>query len=189
MPVRTAFLPLDAARHGILATFGLVLGASLLLTLSAKIQVPFWPVPMTLQTGVVLLLAMLMGPRLAVAAVLLYLAQGATGLPVFAGTPGKGVGLAYMMGPTGGYMAGWLLAAAFLGWFAERWQAPLLLFLAALVAVALNYAPGLLWLAQFTGWDHVLALGAMPFLLGDAVKAALAVALAVAVRGAWLRRT
>ncbi|TVQ34691.1 MAG: biotin transporter BioY [Geminicoccaceae bacterium] len=188
MDTSSRFLPLEAARHRTLMSFGLVIGGSLLLTLSAKLQVPFWPVPMTLQTGVVLLFAILMGPRLALATIGLYLAQGAAGLPVFAGTPEKGLGLAYMMGPTGGYMVGWLLAAAFLGWAAQHLRRAMLLFGAALLAVALNYTPGIIWLAQFTGWENAFALGAVPFILGDVVKAALAVALALAVRGAVTRQ-
>jgi biotin transport system substrate-specific component len=109
------------------------------------------------------------------------------GLPVFAGTPEKGLGLAYLMGPTGGYLVGMLFAAAFLGWVAERSKTALVLVPAALVAVALNYAPGLVWLSQFTGWENVVAFGALPFILGDVVKAGLAVALALAVRGALTR--
>jgi len=93
----------------------LVLGASLLLTLSAKIQVPFWPVPMTMQSYMVLVLGMALGPRLGPAAVAVYLAQGAIGLPVFAGTPEKGIGLAYMAGPTGGYLLGFFVAAVITG--------------------------------------------------------------------------
>jgi biotin transport system substrate-specific component len=89
---------------------------SILLTISAKIQVPFWPVPMTMQTLVVLVLGVAYGWRLAGATVLLYLAQGALSLPVFAG----GGGLAYMSGPTGGYLVGFLLAAVAVGWLAER---------------------------------------------------------------------
>jgi biotin transport system substrate-specific component len=159
----------------------LVVLGSLLLTASAKIQVPFWPVPMTLQTGVVLFLALVMGPRLALATVALYLAQGAMGLPVFAGTPVKGIGLAYMMGPTGGYMLGWLLAAAFVGWAAGRWRAPLALFAICLGGVALNYLPGIAWLATFTGLEGAVAMGAAPFILGDVVKSGLAVSLALAL--------
>ena len=165
----------------------LVVVGSLLLWASAKIHVPFWPVPMTLQTGAVMLLALVMGPRLAIAAIALYMAQGAMGLPVFSGTPERGIGLAYMMGPTAGYMVGWFLAAAFLGWVATRSRHGLVLFAAALVAIVLNYAPGLAWLSVFTGWDQVIALGAAPFILGDVVKAALAVSIAAAM-GVALRR-
>jgi biotin transport system substrate-specific component len=180
------YLPLPAralsspASRIVTQAFLVVLG-TLLLTVSAKTQVPFWPVPMTLQTGVVLFLALVMGPRLALATVVLYMAEGAMGLPVFAGTPAKGIGLAYMMGPTGGYMIGWLFAAAFVGWAAGRWRGPLALFAICLVGVALNYAPGIAWLATFTGIESAFALGAAPFILGDVVKAALAVSLALAL--------
>src|SRR5690606_16484525 len=98
----------------------LAVGGSLLLTLSAKINVPFYPVPMTMQTFAVLLIGAAFGWRLGTATVLLYLAQGAAGLPVFAGTPEKGIGLLYLMGPTGGYLVGFAVAAAVVGWLAER---------------------------------------------------------------------
>src|SRR5947209_549651 len=91
-------------RFAVLAGLG-----SLALTLSAKLQVPFYPVPMTMQSLVVLLIGLGFGWRLGTATVLLYLAEGLAGLPVFAGTPEKGIGLAYMMGPTGGYLAGFVL--------------------------------------------------------------------------------
>src|SRR5882724_2427393 len=96
-----------------------VLGVCVL-TLSAKIQVPFWPVPMTLQTLAVLMLAMGYGARLGAATVVAYLIAGAAGLPVFAGTPERGIGLAYMMGPTGGFLVGFVLAAWLAGVLAER---------------------------------------------------------------------
>jgi biotin transport system substrate-specific component len=161
-----------------------VLG-TLLLTLSAKIKVPFWPVPMTMQPFVVLGLGLVLGSRLAVAAVLLYLAEGAVGLPVFADTPEKGIGIAYMMGPTGGYLVGHLLAAAFTGWLADRhWDRKIgTAFLAALGGLALIYIPGILWLGTVIGWSKpVLALGFWPFVLGDLTKAAI---IALAVPAAW----
>src|SRR5690349_15200312 len=98
----------------------LALAGSLLLTASAKAQVPMWPVPMTMQSFVVLVIGMAYGARLAGATVALYLLEGALGLPVFAGTPEKGIGLAYMAGPTGGYLAGFAVAAVAMGWLAER---------------------------------------------------------------------
>ena len=161
------------------------LAGSLLLTLSAKVQVPFWPVPMTMQTFVVIGLGLALGPRLGLAAVALYLAQGAAGLPVFAGTPEKGIGLAYMAGPTGGYLAGYLLAAFVAGHLAMKgWdRTPLAAFAAALVAGALIYLPGLAWLGAMIGWDKpVLAFGLWPFVYGDILKAALA---AAAFPAAW----
>ncbi len=103
--------------HALLRGLVLAVAGTALLTVSAKIQIPFYPVPMTMQTFVVLALGMAYGWRLGGATLLLYLAEGATGLPVFAGTPEKGIGLAYMLGGTGGYLAGFVLAAArFVGW-------------------------------------------------------------------------
>jgi biotin transport system substrate-specific component len=158
----------------------LVLLGSALLIVSAKVQVPFYPVPMTLQTLVVLLLGLALGWRLAFATVLLYLAQGAIGLPVFAGTPEKGIGLAYMLGPTGGYLVGFALAAAVTGWIAGHRRDFLALVAAALAGTATIWICGLLWLATLVGFQQAIALGLVPFLLGDLVKAALAVALGIA---------
>lgn len=162
-----------------------VIAGSLLLTLSAKVQVPFYPVPMTMQTLVVIGLGLALGPVRGAAAVLLYLAQGAIGLPVFAGTPEKGIGLAYMVGPTGGYLLGYLFAALLAGWLAERgWDRnPFSAMAAALLAAAVIYMPGLLWLGSVVGFDKpVLAFGLYPFIPGDIVKAALA---AIAFPAAW----
>ena len=150
---------------------------SLLLWASAKVQVPFYPIPMTLQTFAVLAIGMAFGWRLAGATLLLYLTQGAMGLPVFAGTPEKGIGLAYMVGPTGGYLLGFVFAAVACGWLAERgWDRNVLpTALAMLIGNVLIYVPGLLWLGSIVGWDKpVLEWGLTPFLLGDAAKLALA---------------
>ena len=154
----------------------LVVTGTALIWLSAKIQVPFWPVPMTLQVLAVLGLAAAMGWRLGTSTVALYLAEGAAGLPVFAGTPEKGLGLSYMMGPTGGYLLGFLLAALFVGYWAERGltKRPLALFFIMLAGLALIYAPGLLWLAQFTGLEKSITLGFTPFILSDLLKIAIA---------------
>ncbi len=168
-------LPLKAA---------LVVGGSLLLWLSAKVQVPFWPVPMTLQVMALFAIAATFGLRLGLATVALYVMEGALGLPVFAGTPEKGIGLAYMMGPTGGYIVGFLLMAAVVGWLADRsWSRhPLKLFIAGLIGLALVYLPGLAWLAQFVGTDKALTFGFWPFILGDLVKLAV---VALAIPAAW----
>ena len=157
-------------------TLFLVLAGSLLLTLSAKVQVPFYPVPMTLQTLVVLLIGVAFGWRMGVATVLAYLAQGAMGLPVFAGTPEKGLGLLYMAGPTGGYLVGFALAAATTGWLAERGLDRSMIGTAiAMVAGNLAiYACGLVWLSTFVGMDKAVTFGMAPFLFGDLVKIALA---------------
>ena len=164
----------------IVSVMALALVGSLLLTLSAKVQVPFYPVPMTLQTFALMAIVAAFGLRAGVATVLLYLAEGAAGLPVFTGTPEKGIGLAYMAGPTGGYLAGFVVAALIVGLAVERgWGSnPFKLFAAMVVADAAIFALGLLWLGTLIGWDKpVFALGAAPFILGDLVKIALAAAL------------
>ncbi|MGF1594973.1 MAG: biotin transporter BioY [Kiloniellaceae bacterium] len=162
------------ARNTLLAVAG-----SLLLWASAKVQVPFYPVPITMTTFAVLAIGMAYGWRLGAATILLYLAEGAMGLPVFAGTPEKGIGLAYMAGPTGGYLLGYVLAAAACGWLAERgWDRNVATAaLAMLVGNALIYAPGLLWLGTLFGWDKpILEWGLIPFITGDLLKLALVAA-------------
>jgi len=157
-----------------------VLVGSLLLTASAKLSIPFFPVPMTLQTLVVLCLGMVLGPRLGAAAVLAYLAQGAMGLPVFAGTPEKGIGIAYMLQHTGGYLIGFVVAAFVVGLLAQRrWDRSMVTTVAAmLIGNAIIYAFGLFWLGSLIGWDKpVIALGMTPYLLGDFAKILIAAAL------------
>jgi biotin transport system substrate-specific component len=159
-----------AVRAIVLALIG-----TALLTLSAKIQVPFWPVPMTMQTFVVLVLGMAYGWRLAGATVLLYLAQGALGLPVFA----AGGGIAYFAGPTAGYLVGFLLAAVAVGWLAEHgWDRSVLRTLAAmLIGTVIIFACGIAWLSTLIGLPQAISAGLVPFLLGEAVKSALATAI------------
>ena len=157
----------------------MVLGSALL-TLSAKVSIPFYPVPMTLQTLVVLALGLAYGWRLGVATVALYLLEGALGLPVFTGTPDKGLGLAYMLGGTGGYLMGFLPAVAIAGWLGERgWdRSPWTTAAAMLLGNAAIYVPGLLWLGALYGWDKpIFAWGFAPFWLGDVFKIALAMGL------------
>ena len=156
----------------------LAFAGSLLLTLSAKVQIPFWPVPMTMQTFVVLVLGAAYGPRLGMATMLLYLAEGAMGLPVFAGTPEKGLGIAYMMGPTGGYLAGFVLAVGFTGWLAERgWDRNVA---GVLIAMSLGHLVilgiGVLWLAQLIGWEKAWLFGLAPFWAATILKTLLAAA-------------
>ncbi len=175
----------SAAANRLLRAIVLALAGTALLTLSAKVQIPFYPVPMTMQTFVVLVIGMAYGWRLAAATLLLYLAQGAAGLPVFAGTPEKGLGLAYMLGATGGYLLGFVLAAAVCGWLAERgWDRRVATTaLAMLLGNVLIYLPGLLWLGGLFGWDKpILEWGLLPFLFGDLAKLALA---ALALPLAW----
>lgn len=166
-----------APRARLIRQIALVAAGSALLTLSAKLSVPFFPVPMTFQSLVVLLIGAAFGPRLAAVTLATYLAQGAAGLPVFAGTPEKGIGLAYMAGPTGGFLLGFVLAAITVGWLTERgagrrlWTAGLAM-LAGTVAV---YVPGLLWLGAAVGWDKpVLEWGLYPFVYGDVLKLVIA---------------
>ena len=168
----------------------LAVAGTALLTVAAKIQVPFYPVPMTLQTFVVLALGMAYGWRLGAVTLLLYMAEGALGLPVFAGTPEKGIGLAYMMGGTGGYLIGFVLAAAACGWLAERgWDRGVVRTATAMaIGNAIIYIPGLLWLGGLFGWDKpILTWGLTPFLLGDLTKLALAAAL-LPLAWKWLGR-
>ena len=118
-PLVGRFIP-DEGASRLVALAGFAILGSLILWASAKISVPFWPVPMTLQTGAVALIGAAYGWRLGLATVLLYLAEGALGLPVFEGTPAKGIGVAYMLGTTGGYLVGFAVAAAVIGWLAEH---------------------------------------------------------------------
>ena len=154
----------------------LAVAGSLLITLAAKIQVPFWPVPMTMQTFVILVIAMAYGPKLGVATLLLYLAEGAAGLPVFSGTPEKGIGLAYMAGPTGGYLFGFVAATGLLGFLNTKgWDKSFLTTLAAMVLGSIVILLcGYIWLASLIGTEKAWLYGVQPFLIGDALKIALA---------------
>lgn len=162
----------------------LAIGGTLLLALSAKTKVVLGPVDMSLQTLAVMLIAAAFGMRLGVATVLLYLAEGAAGLPVFQGTPEKGIGLAYMLGSTGGYLAGFVAMAAIVGWAADRgWDRSAARFLAAaLAAEAVMMAMGFGWLAMLIGAEKAWQFGVVPFMVPDLIKVGLAAALAPA---AW----
>jgi len=176
-----------AAYYGLLAILG-----SAAIGLAAQFQVPFYPVPMTLQTLAVLIVGGAFGARLGAATVLLYIAEGAAGIPIFAG---GAAGLAVLTGPTGGYLWGFAIAAGLVGWLAERGfdrHAGKML-IATLLGGAVLYIPGLawltLWLMQIKALDASTALqaalsgGLYPFVLGDLVKAALA---AMAFPAAWM---
>jgi biotin transport system substrate-specific component len=169
---RTLVSTLGEGPNKLLVRVALVLAGSMLLFISAKFEVPVGPVPFTMQTFVVLTLGMTLGWRLGALAVLAYLAEGAMGLPVFAQTPEKGLGLAYMAGPTGGYLLGFVLAAAATGWLAERgWDRFFLTTaLAMLIGNALIYAPGLAWLAYLIGAEQAVQFGLAPFIVGDVLK-------------------
>lgn len=157
-----------------------------LITLSAKITIPFWPVPMTMQVAAILLVAGLGGLRFGAASVGAYLALGATGLPVFAGTPEKGLGLAYMFGPTGGYLLGFWAASVLVGWASDHFGHRLGA-LSMPLGLGLIYGLGLAWLSQFVPSDKLLTLGVTPFLAGDLCKVALAALLVTAAPNALSR--
>lgn len=159
----------------------LIVAGSLLVAVAAQIEVPMWPVPVTLQTLAVLLVGGVLGSRLGALSLLAYLFEGAIGLPVFAGGGGS---LAYFAGPTTGYLLGFVVAAFVVGWFCERgWdrKAGTAVFV-MLLGTAVIYLCGLPWLAQFTGLDKVLQLGFFPFIPGDILKAIVA---AVALPVGW----
>lgn len=176
-PLLAGLVPANATPAGRLAinTFMAVLGTAILAA-SAKAHVPFYPVPMTMQPMVVLLFGAAYGWRLGGATVALYLMEGALGLPVFSGTPEKGIGLAYMAGPTGGYLVGFCFAAMVVGWLTERGFDRSLVKLAVAMTLgsATYYVLGVAWLSHLIGADKAVAFGLLPFLLGDAVKIVLA---------------
>ena len=143
---------------------------TLLLTISAKIKIPFYPIPMTMQTFIVLFLGITLGPKIGLLTISLYLFEGIVGLPVFAGTPEKGIGLVYFTGPTMGYLIGFLVAVYFSGSF--KYDKGLInTFLKLIFSVSFIYIPGLIWLGTLIGWDKpILKLGAEPFLLAELFK-------------------
>lgn len=167
----------EGTLHRYLRLAILALAGSALLAISSKIQVPMWPVLMTMQTFVVLAIGMAYGWRLGGATILLYMAEGAIGLPVFS----KGGGIVYFFEASSmGYIYGYLPAAMLVGWLAQRgWDRnPVTTALAMLFGNITLYVPGLLWLGMIVGWDKpILAWGLTPFIAGDLVKLALAAAL------------
>ena len=158
----------------------LALIGSVFLTISAKVQIPFYPVPMTMQTLVVLMIGMSYGAPLAASTVFLYLFQGAIGLPVFA----TGGGLAYMMGPTGGYLVGFFLSAILLGLLASKgwgktWQTTAV---AMILGVGVIFTIGVSWLAVFIGFEAAIINGFLPFIYADFLKIIIA---SFAMPAAW----
>ena len=154
-----------------------------MLAVSAHIQVPFWPVRLSMQTGVVLAIGLACGSRAGAAVVLAYLAEGAAGLPVFQG----GAGPAYLAGPTGGYLVGFLLAVIAVGALAERgaarhWPGTVAVLL---LGVVLIYLPGVAWLAVLFGPGKSIAFGLTPFLPAEVCKLALVVVLAPTLQRLW----
>lgn len=176
-PLVSLALPQNRAAR-LAMQFGLALAGTLLLTLSAKTKVVLGPVDMNLQTLAVLLMASAFGLRLGLATLLLYLAEGAMGLPVFQSTPEKGIGIVYMLGTTGGYLAGFVVMAAIAGWAADRGfdRNPFKLFGAFLVAEVIMMAMGFTWLSGLIGADKAWQFGVVPFIVPDIIKVALAAA-------------
>ena len=174
-----AVLPAEGTRL-LLKRIALVVLGIAALAVAAKIKIPFWPVPVTMQTFVVLTVGAAYGMRLGVATIVGYLLIGALGFDVFTSSTAENYGLAYMMGGTGGYLVGFALAAAVLGWLARQgWDRSVVKMAGAMViGNAIIYVPGLLWLghlyAETKGWATVLDWGLWPFLAGDALKLALA---------------
>ena len=143
---------------------------SVLITISAKIKIPFYPVPMTMQTFVILLIGITLGYRIGLATVALYLFEGIIGLPVFASSPEKGIGMAYFIGPTMGYLIGFLVAVYFAGLF--KYDKGLInTFFKLIFSVSFIYILGLIWLGTLIGWNKpIFKLGAEPFLLAELFK-------------------
>lgn len=171
------YSPLHLDARSPATRFVAVLLGTLVLALSSHIEVPMVPVPVTMQTLAVTLVGALYGWRLGTVTVLAWLAEAAAGLPVLAGGAG---GIAYMMGPTAGYLAAFPVAAAAVGWLAEQgWNGrrPLLAFAAMLLGNALCLAIGAAWLASLVGLEKAIAAGVVPFVLGGVLKSALGAAM------------
>ena len=151
---------------------------SIILTISAKIKIPFYPVPMTMQTFIVLFLGISFGYKIAIATVGLYLIEGLVGFPVFSGTPERGIGLTYFTGPTMGYLVGFI-SATFLASFINSKDNYLIIFLKLIFSVSTIYILGILWLGILIGWNKpILELGVLPFLLAEIFKITLLTILA-----------
>ena len=153
----------------ILKKITLVIFGTLLLTVSAKIKVPFYPVPMTMQTFVVVLIGITLGWKLGLATIFAYLFEGAVGLPVFAGTPEKGIGISYMLGPTGGYLVGFILSV-FVSGFVNYNKNIFIKFLLISLSIFVIYLTGVPWLAYLAGWEVAYIWGIKNFILAEIFK-------------------
>jgi len=143
---------------------------SILLTISSKIKIPFYPVPMTMQTFVVLFIGMSFGYKIGLATIGLYLFEGIIGLPVFSNSPEKGIGIVYFTGPTMGYLIGFLFATFLAGYFNYK-RNFLDTFFKLSISVSIIYLLGIFWLGNLIGWDKpILTLGVTPFLLAELFK-------------------
>ena len=153
-------------------TFILIFLGTIALTISAKLKIPFYPVPMTMQTFVVLFIGLAFGYKIGLATVGVYLLEGIIGIPVFSNSPEKGIGLVYFTGPTMGYLIGFLFAVFFAGYLDMK-NNIFLIFTKLLFSVSIIYIFGAIWLGTLIGWDKpILGLGVTPFLLADPEKKA-----------------
>tara|TARA_A100001015_G_scaffold313668_1_gene421423 strand:- start:656 stop:1234 length:579 start_codon:yes stop_codon:yes gene_type:complete len=153
----------------------LALIGTIILAISSKIKIPFYPVPMTMQTLVVLSVGVILGWKLGLVTIMLYLFEGLIGLPVFAGTPEKGIGIAYFTGPTMGYLLGFIPAVFFAGFFKINEKYNLFYkiifnFIFLTISVSFIYIFGLIWLNNFVPLDKLWILGALPFLPAELFK-------------------
>ena len=154
----------------IIKIFLIALFGSILITISAKVKIPFYPVPMTMQTFVILLIGITLGYKIGITIVTFYLLEGILGFPVFANSPEKGIGMIYFVGPTMGYLIGFLVAVYFAGLF--KYDKGFINTLLKLIfSVCFIYIFGLIWLGVLIGWDKpIFKLGAEPFLLAELFK-------------------
>ena len=157
----------------LLKSFFVIIFGSLALTLSAKLKIPFYPVPMTMQTFVVIFLGIAFGYKIGLATVSLYLLEGIVGIPVFSNSPEKGVGLVYFTGPTMGYLIGFLISVFIVGYINLN-DNIFIIFVKLILSVSMIYIPGVLWLGFLIGWEKpILQLGVIPFLLAELFKISL----------------
>ncbi len=161
----------------ILKSLIIIFFGSIILTISAKIKIPFYPVPMTMQTFVVMLLGISFGYKIALSTIFLYLVEGILGLPVFSNSPERGIGLAYFIGPTMGYLIGFLSACYIASLINEK-DNYLLILTKLIFSVSTIYFFGVLWLGTLIGWDKpIFELGVIPFLPAEILKIALLILL------------
>tara|TARA_E500000331_G_scaffold34344_1_gene28626 strand:- start:212 stop:763 length:552 start_codon:yes stop_codon:yes gene_type:complete len=163
---------------GIIKSLFIIFIGTIIIAISAKIKIPFYPVPMTMQTFVVLFLGISLGYKIGLATICLYLIEGIAGLPVFSNSPERGVGLVYFTGPTMGYLIGFV-SACFLASFIKTEDNFFLIFLKLSLSVSTIYILGIIWLATIIGWDKpIFDVGVKPFLLAELFKISLLTVLA-----------
>ena len=160
----------QVSQSQIIKSLAIIFFGSILLAISAKVKIPFYPVPMTMQTFIVLFLGLSFGYKIGLATIILYLMEGIIGLPVLSNSPERGVGLVYFTGPTMGYLIGFL-SACFFASFVKTNDNYVVIFLKLILSVSTIYILGVLWLGIIIGWDKpILSLGVYPFLLAEIFK-------------------